>query len=77
MRVLFDECVPYPLRRLLGGHEVKTAQEMGWGRLRNGELIRRAEAEGFDLFVTGDQSLKYQQNLRSRSIALLVLSTNY
>jgi hypothetical protein len=47
VRVFFDECVPQPLRKLLGGHQISTAQEMGWGRLRNGELIRRAEAADF------------------------------
>ena len=77
MKVFFDECVPRPLRQLLAVSEIKTAQEMGWGRLKNGELIRRAEADGFEVLVTGDQNLKYQQNLQGRKIALLVLSTNY
>ena len=77
MRVFFDECVPRPLLKLLTGHEVKTAQDMGWNRMKNGELIRTAEAEGFDVFVTSDKNLQYQQNLRGREIALLVLSTNH
>jgi hypothetical protein len=77
VKVFFDECVPRPLRRLLPGHEILTAQEMGWGRLKNGELIRRAEESGFEVFVTSDQNLGYQQNLSNRSISLLVLSTNY
>ena len=77
MKVFFDECVPRPLRKLLAVPEIKTAQEMGWGRLKNGELIRQAEVSGFDVFVTSDQNLKYQQNLQGRKIALLVLSTNY
>ena len=77
MRVLFDECVPHPLGRLLADHEVKTAQDMGWDRMKNGELIRRAEVEGFDVFVTGDRNLQYQQNLQGRRIALLILSTNH
>ena len=50
---------------------------MGWGRLKNGELIRRAEESGFEAFVTSDRNLRYQQNLVDRHIALLVLSTNY
>jgi hypothetical protein len=50
---------------------------MGWGRLKNGELIRRAEESGFGVFVTSDQNVSYQQNLAGRRIALLVLSTNY
>jgi len=77
VRVFFDECVPRPLRNLLPLHEIKTAQEMGWGRLKNGELIQRAEESGFEVFVTSDQNLSYQQNLTGRQIALLVLSTNY
>ena len=66
-----------PLRRLLSTHEIFTAQELGWGRLKNGELLRRAEESGFVAFVTSDQNLRYQQNLADRHIALLVLSTNY
>ena len=77
MKVFFDECVPRPLRRVLAAHDIRTAQEMGWGRLKNGELILRAEENGFDVFVTGDQNLRYQQNLSQRTIALLSLSTNY
>ena len=77
MKVFFDECVPRPLRRLLPGHEISTAQELGWGRLKNGELIQRAEQNAFEVFVTSDQNLTYQQNLAGRRIALLVLSTNY
>ena len=75
MKVLFDECVPKPLRSLLTDFEIRTAQEMGWGRMKNGELLKRAEGE-FDVFLTADQKLKYQQNLTSRQLAILVLSTN-
>jgi len=60
---------------LLPGHEIKTAQHMGWGRKKNGELLTLAEGQ-FDVFVTTDQNLKYQQNLTGRHIAILVLSTN-
>jgi hypothetical protein len=74
---LFDECVPRPLRKLLLSLETHTAQELGWGRLKNGILIEKAEQAGFDVFLTADQNLKYQQNLRTRRIALLVLSTNF
>lgn len=77
MRVFFDECVPRPLRKLLAAYEIKTAQEMGWGRMKNGELVRQAETGGFGVFVTSDQNLQYQQNLQDRKIAMLVLSTNY
>ncbi len=75
MKVLFDECMPQPLRRLLAEFEIATAQEMGWGRVKNGELLKRAEGV-FDAFVTADQRLKYQQNLSDRRLAILVLSTN-
>lgn len=77
MRVFFDECVPHPLCKLLEAHEIKTAQDMGWRRMKNGELIRRVESSGFEVFVTSDKNLRYQQNLQDRKIALLVLSTNY
>lgn len=76
MRVFFDECVPRPLRKLLTAYEIKTAQEMGWGRMKNGELVRQAETGGFGVFVNSDQNLQYQQNLQDRKIALLVLWTN-
>ena len=60
MKILFDECMPQPLRRLLVDFEVGTAQEMGWGRVTNGQLLKRAEGV-FDVFLTADQQLKYQQ----------------
>ena len=75
MKILLDECVPLPLRKLLAGHQCHTAQQMGWKSIRNGELLALAEAE-FDLFITSDQGLAYQQNLRGRQIAILQLSTN-
>jgi hypothetical protein len=75
VKILFDECMPQPLRRLLAEFEISTAQEMGWGRVKNGELLKRAE-NVFDAFVTSDQQLKYQQNLEGRRLAILVLSTN-
>ena len=75
MKILFDECMPLPLRRRLAEFDVSTAQEMGWGRVKNGELLKRAEGV-FNAFVTADQSLKYQQNLTGRRLAILVLSTN-
>jgi len=75
MKVLLDECVPWPLRKSLPGHECMTAQDRGWGGFSNGELLSVAEQE-FDLFVTSDQNLRYQQNLAGRRIAILELSTN-
>lgn len=75
MRILFDQGTPVPLRKHLSAHAVATAYEMGWGSLQNGELLQQAEDEGFVVLVTTDQNLKYQQNLTSRRIAIVVLST--
>lgn len=75
MRLLFDQGVPVPLRRLLPVHQVSTAYELGWSLLRNGELIEQAESGGFDMLITTDQNLRYQQNLSGRAISILVLST--
>jgi predicted nuclease of predicted toxin-antitoxin system len=75
VNILLDECVPQPLRRLLVNHSCRTAQEMGWKSVKNGELLTLAEGK-FDLFITADQGLAYQQNLRGRRIAILQLSTN-
>jgi hypothetical protein len=75
MRVLLDECVPAPLAKLLTAHEVVTTPAMGWASRKNGELVRLAE-QNFDVFVTSDQNLRYQQNLSHRTIAILLLPTN-
>jgi PIN like domain len=73
MRILLDECVPRPLRRELSGHEVRTVVEMGWAGKRNGELLRLLTAEHFAVFLTTDQNLQYQQNLRGLQVAVVVL----
>lgn len=75
MKVLLDECVPWPMHKLLTGHGCTTAQKRGWGGIKNGDLLRLAEGE-FDLFITSDQNIRYQQNLVGRRIAILELSTN-
>lgn len=75
MRVLFDQGTPAPLRKALTGHVVETAYEKGWSALQNGELISAAEGAGFEVFVTTDRNLKYQQNLRDRKLAIVVLLT--
>ncbi|MEK6334100.1 MAG: DUF5615 family PIN-like protein [Acidobacteriota bacterium] len=72
MRVLLDECVPRKLRRELAEHEVLSVTERGWSGIENGELLALAEAE-FDVFLTVDQNLKYQQNLKAFNIGILVL----
>ena len=75
MRILLDACVPRPLRNILSAHTVQTAQEMGWGDLKNGDLLKAAELQ-FDAFLTSDQNLNYQQNLAGRKLAILVLPSN-
>jgi predicted nuclease of predicted toxin-antitoxin system len=76
-RILFDENVPEGIRRLLTGHTVETVPELGLARLTNGDLIDAAEKSGFDVMVTADQNLTYQQNLAGRRLALIVLTTNH
>lgn len=75
MRVLFDQGTPLPLRKHLTAHQVSTAFELNWSALKNGELIAKAEESGFEVLVTTDQNLKYQQNLTARRIAIVVIST--
>lgn len=73
MKVLFDQGTPVPLRVHLLGHEVMTVYELSWSALQNGTLISQAEAAGFDVIVTTDRNWKYQQNLRERRLAVVVL----
>jgi hypothetical protein len=75
MKILFDQGTPAPLRKYLPEAQVLTAYEQGWAALSNGNLLAAAEAEGFNLLVTTDKNLRYQQNLSERSIAIFVLST--
>lgn len=75
MNILLDECVPWPMHQLLIGHSYTSVQAEGWSGIRNGDLLQRAEGR-FDLFVTSDQNIRYQQNLAGRNIAILELSTN-
>jgi hypothetical protein len=74
VRIVFDQGTPAPLRLAVADHEVSTAFELGWSRLDNGELLAAAEGE-FDLLVTTDRNLKYQQDLTGRDLAILVLPT--
>jgi len=78
MRILLDECAPRPLRRELADHEVRTVVEMGWAGKRNGELMQLLRTETFAVFLTTDQNLRYQQNMRGLRVAVVVLvaSTN-
>src|ERR1700689_403361 len=73
MRVLFDQATPVPIRAYLDQHVVSTASQQGWATLRNGDLLTAAEAAGFDVLLTTDKNLRYQQNLEGRKIAVVVL----
>jgi hypothetical protein len=73
MRILFDQRTPVPLRQHLTRHLVDTAFERGWSTLRNGELLDVAEHERYDLLITTDQNLRYQQQLATRQLAIIVL----
>jgi hypothetical protein len=75
MLVLFDHSVPAPLSPYLIGHSVTEARTRGWDRLSNGDLLAEAERAEFDVFLTADKNIRYQQNLAGRRIAVVVLST--
>jgi Domain of unknown function (DUF5615) len=72
VKVFLDECIDWRLARELVGHDVKTARQMGWTAIKNGELLALA-SEQFDVFVSVDRNLSFQQNLTSFSIAVVVL----
>jgi predicted nucleic acid-binding protein len=73
LKILFDQGVPKPLQAHLSNHEVQRAFQLGWADKKNGELLALAEAAGFELLVTTDQNLLYQQNLRQRRIGIFIL----
>jgi len=74
--VLLDHCVPRRVRLALAGCEVFTAYQRGWSELKNGDLLRAAEAVGFEVFITSDKNIRHQQNLAARRIAVVELPTN-
>ena len=76
MKILLDHSVPRPLKHYLAEHLADTAAERGWDELHNGELLERAESEGYELLVTADQQMPFQQNFTHRRIKLLILTTN-
>jgi hypothetical protein len=76
MKIILDESVPQKLRLLIDGHTIVTTWFQGWSGMKNGVLLTAAEEAGFDLFITADQELTYQQNLKGRKMAVLVLRTN-
>jgi hypothetical protein len=73
VRVLLDEDVPRPLRRELVGHDVSTVQEMGWASVKNGVLLGLATAASFEVLLTCDRGMQYQQNVSTLDLALIVL----
>ena len=74
MRLLLDECVPRKFKQELTGHQVSTAREMGWSGKRNGELLALMRENRFEAFVTVDQNVEFQQNVKASGIAVVVLS---
>jgi hypothetical protein len=72
MKILLDECLPRPLKKHLKEHEVATVQEIGWERLKNGALMKNAVEQKFELFLTTDKNLEFQQNLKLYDIAVVV-----
>jgi len=73
MLVLFDQGTPVPIRKFLKGHVVQTTAQREWDKLKNGDLLKAAEAAGFEVFLTPDKNIRYQQNLAPHTIAIVVL----
>jgi hypothetical protein len=73
MLILFDQATPVPIRPYLEGHTVRTAAQQGWDKLRNGDLLTAAEQAGFDILLTTDKNMRYQQNHAGRKIGIVVL----
>jgi predicted nuclease of predicted toxin-antitoxin system len=76
MRVLIDECLNWRLGRALKGHFAISVQKMGWSGIKNGELLRLAVEQNFDVFLTGDRNLRFQQNVSKIGVAVIVLESN-
>jgi|ERR1019366_8445485 predicted nuclease of predicted toxin-antitoxin system len=73
MQILLDEQLPRQLAPHLKGHEVRTVQQQGWAGLKNGALLRQAAEAGFEVFLTSDQNIEFQQNLRKTTLVVVVL----
>lgn len=73
MRILIDECLPKHLAQIIPTHQTDAVVSVGWSGKKNGELLKLAEAARYDVFITADQNLQYQQNLKNREIAIIVL----
>jgi hypothetical protein len=75
MRILLDECIPRKLKNSLATHECRGVPDEGWAGKKNGELLTLAETSGFQVFITIDRGIEYQQNLKPRSVAVLLIRT--
>lgn len=75
MRVLLDECIPRNPKNSLLGHECRTVSDEGWAGKKNGDLLALADKSGFDVFLTLDRGIEYQQNLRPRNITIVLIRT--
>jgi hypothetical protein len=76
MKILFDNGTPKAISRVLAEHDITYARSIGWHELKNGDLIRHAEDDGYDLLLTNDKNIAYQQNLAGRKIAIVVLGNS-
>jgi hypothetical protein len=77
MKILLDECVPVQLRNALSGHEIHSATDPAWSGISNGQLLMRAELDGFDIIIVADKNMRYQQDLSVRRLAIMELWTNH
>ena len=76
MKILFDNGTPKPIARSLTGHEITYARRIGWHEMGNGELIQKAEEAGYEVLLSTDKNIRYQQNLTGRTIALVILGNS-
>ena len=76
MRILFDNGAPKPIARSSTGHEITYARPIGWHELKNGDLIQKAEAAGYEVLLSTDKNIRYQQNLSGRKISLVILGNS-
>jgi hypothetical protein len=77
LKILFDQNVPRPLQRYLAAHDVKRLDQLGWSELKNGELLEVAEDAGFEVLLSGDKKLRFEQNMAGRRIAVVCMSDNH
>jgi predicted nuclease of predicted toxin-antitoxin system len=75
MRILLDECIPRKLRTRMSGHECRTVHEEGWAGRKNGELLQAADSAGFQVFLTLDRGIEFEQNLQQRKITIVLIKT--